>query len=107
MYIYTKATVSLKLPYCFIFRCSTFKSSQLPSYRLVSDAMNHLKYAINHSLKLGMNCSNRLEVEFRLDVIKILFHGKGHTSPSGRGLFYNLEDFDETYFTEEWYIAYD
>ena len=26
--------------------------------------------------------------------------------PAGRGLFYDLEDFDETYFYD-WYVAYD
>ena len=36
-----------------------------------------------------------------------MFHGKGRTPPQGRGLFYNLEDFDKTYFMDEWYIAYD
>ena len=54
-----------------------------------------------------MNCSNRLEVEFRVDVFRYLFQGKGHAPPRGRGLFYNLEDFDETYFMDEWYIVYD
>ena len=29
------------------------------------------------------------------------------TPPRGRGLLYNLVNFDETYFMEEWYIAYD
>ena len=86
--------------------CSTFESPQ-PSYRLVADATSHLKCAINRSLKLGVNCSNRLEVEFRVDVFRYLFHGKGHAPPRGRGLLYNLEDFDKTYFMDEWYIVYD
>ena len=54
-----------------------------------------------------VNCSNRLEVEFRVDVFRYLFQGKGHAPPRGRGLFYNLEEFDETYFMDERYIVYD
>ena len=54
-----------------------------------------------------MNCSNVLEVEFRVDIFRYLFHGKGHTPPRGRGLLHNLKDFDETYIMDEWCIAYD
>ena len=60
--------------------CSTFESLQ-PRYGLVADATSHLKCAISRSLKLGVNCRNRLEIEFRVDVFRYLFHGKGHKTP--------------------------
>lgn len=67
--------------------CSTFESPQ-PSYRLIADATSHLKCAISRSLKLGVSCSNILEIEFRVDVFRYLFHGKGHKPQE-----------DEDYFT--------
>ena len=85
---------------------SSFESPS-PGYRLVADATSHFISAVQRSLKLGVNCSNRIEVEFRIGVFKYLFNSKGVNPPTGRGRFYNLEDFDTTYFIDNWYIVYD
>ena len=66
-----------------------------------------IEAAIHGSLKAGANCNNRLDVEFRNDVFRFLFNGKGRHTPTGRGLFCNIEDFDGTYFENDWYVAYD
>ena len=66
-----------------------------------------MKAVIHKSLKSGINRNNRLELEFRTDVFRFLFSGKGRTPPSGRGLFYDLKDFDTTYFSDNWHIVYD
>ena len=71
------------------------------------DATSHLKAIVQKSLKSGINCNNKVEVEFRTDVFKFLFNGKGSKPPRGRGLFYYLEEFDSTYFSDDWYIVYD
>ena len=54
-----------------------------------------------------MNKNNRFDLEFRTDVFVFLFDRKGRNPPKGRGLFYDINDFDETYFKDDWYIAYD
>ena len=36
-----------------------------------------------------------------------LFNGKGRTPPTRQGLFYDLEDFDATYFGDDWCVVYD
>ena len=82
-----------------------------PAYRLVADATSNSKAAILRSLKSGVGCSNRLEVEFRTHVFRFLFNCKGRIPPKGRGLFYDLEDFDTTFFDTtffdyNWYIVY-
>ena len=55
--------------------CSTFESPQ-PSFRLIADTTSDLKAAVDWSLKLGVNCSNRIEIEFRIDVFRYSFNGK-------------------------------
>ena len=83
-----------------------YESPGLP-YRVIADASSHLIAAIQRSLKSGINCNNRLDLEFRTDVFRLLFSGKGRNPPKGRGLFYDKNDFDTTYFKDDWYIAYD
>ena len=78
-----------------------------PSYRVIADATSNLTAVIQKSLKSGVNCNNRLDLEFRTDVFKVLFDGKGKKPPNGQGLFYDLNDFDKTYFKDNWYVAYD
>ena len=51
---------------------------------------------------MGVNKSCKIELEFRVDVFRFLFKGKGRT-PTGRGLYYDLDDFDSTYFCADWY----
>ena len=79
----------------------------MPTYRLIVDASSHLKAALQKSLKSGVNINNHFELEFRTDVFKFLFSSKGKKAPTGRGLFYDLEDFDPTYFRDNWYVVYD
>ena len=81
--------------------------SPTPPYRLIADTISHFTAAIQRSLKTGINSNNRLDLEFRTDVFRFLFDGKGRTPPNGRGLFYDLDDFNKTYFKDNWYIAYD
>lgn len=81
--------------------------SPTPPYRLIADTISHFTAAIQRSLKTGINSNNRLDLEFRTDVFRFLFDGKGRTPPNGRGLFYyDLDDFNKTYFKDNWYIAY-
>ena len=56
---------------------------------------------------MGVNSNCKIEVEFRSDVFRYLFNNKGRKPPTGRGLFYDLDDFDRTYFTDNWYVVYD
>ena len=81
--------------------------SPTPQYRLVADAASNFVAAVNRSLKMGVNSNCKIEVEFRTDVFKYLFNNKGRKPPTGRGLVYDLDDFDKTYFTDNWYVAYD
>ena len=84
----------------------SFESPGLP-YRVLADASSHLIAAIQNSLKSGVNRNNRLDIEFRTDVFRVLFNGKGRNPPKGRGLFYDKNDFDTTYFKDDWYVGYD
>ena len=72
---------------------------------MIIDATSHFKAVIHRNLKARVNCNNKLDVEFRSDVFRLLFNGKGRNTPTGRGLFYNIEDFDGTYFENNWYIG--
>ena len=56
---------------------------------------------------MGVNSNCKIEVEFRSDIFRYLFNNKGRKPPTGRGLFYDLDDFDRTYFTDNWYVVYD
>ena len=47
---------------------------------------------------MGINRNNRLDIEFRTDV----FNGKRQ-----QGLFYDLDDFKQTSFGDNWYVVYD
>ena len=67
----------------------------------------HLKAAFHRSLKSGVNSNNKIELEFRIDVFKYLFNGKGRNPPTGRGLFYDLEDFNVNYSCDDRYVVYD
>ena len=63
--------------------------------------------AVQKSLKPGVNCNNRVDLEFRTDVFRFLFDSKGRNPPRGRRLFCDMDDFDGTYFKEDWCVAYD
>ena len=52
----------------------------------------------------GVNLNCTLEVEFRVDLFKYLFSGKGRRPPRGLDHFYELEDFDSK---TNWYRCFD
>ena len=84
--------------HCFI-SCyyRSFKSPKVP-YRVIADAASHL---IAKSLKSRVNCNNKFDLEFRTDVYKLLFNGKGKNPLKGRGHFYDMNDFNTTYFKDD------
>ena len=57
--------------------------------------------------KMGVNRGCRLTVNFRTDVFKFLFEGKGREYSYGRGRMYSQDDFDEQYFDKDWHRAHD
>ena len=88
--------------FIFTVHCRSFESPS-PQYRLVADAASTFIAAVNKSLKSGVNTNCKIEIKFRTDVFRYLFNNKGRKPTTGRGLFYNLDDFDTTYFTDNWY----
>ena len=40
-------------------------------------------------------------------MFRFLFKNKGCNPPDGRGLFYDADEFDQRYFEDQWYVAYD
>lgn len=78
-----------------------------PPYRVIADNVSTLVSSIQHSLKLGVNTNCKFSLEFRTDVFNFIFSGKGTTPPTGRGTFYELEDFGSTYFPAGWHVVYD
>ena len=72
--------------------------SPTPPFRVISDATVAFITALQKSLKSGINKNCRFDLEFRSDVFRFLFDSKGRNPPKGRGLFYDLNDFDKTYF---------
>ena len=52
----------------------------------------------------GVNLNCTFEVEFRVDLFKYLFSGKGRCPPRGLDHFYELENFDSK---TNWYRCYD
>ena len=71
------------------------------------DAVTSFLCSLHRSLNLGTIRGCHFNVEFRLDVYNYLFKGKGTKPPSGRGLLFNLEDFDSTFFCDNWFVSYD
>ena len=86
--------------------CSGFEDP-CPDYRLVADGVSDLAAEVQKSLKLGVNLGCRFSLRFRTDVFNFLFKGTGSVPPTGRGRFFELEDFDNFYFPTDWYIVYD
>ena len=105
MYIYTLKTWYL----CCLLESSTCRSYEdpLPPYRVIADNVSTLVSSIQSSLKLGVNRSCKFSLEFRMDVFRFLFSDKGTTPPTGRGKFYELEEFSSAYFPAGWHIVYD
>ena len=84
--------------------CRSFESPS-PLHRVVADASSNFVATVERSLKAGIHCNCKIEVEFRADVFRYLFSNRGRKPPTGRGLFYYLADFDKTYFRDNWYIV--
>ena len=78
-----------------------------PEYRVVSEAVSSFKTEIYRSLKSGVNRLCSFNVLFRTDVFQYLFKGKGKDCPHKLDLFYDLEDFNEAFFTSGWHAYYD
>ena len=63
-------------------------------------------YAIKDSLRKGITRCNKLTVEFRHDVFKCLFGGKGKSITGKRGMEYSEDDFCNEYFPTDWHKCY-
>ena len=51
--------------------------------------------------------NTKFTVEFRTDVFRLLFGGKGERANNGRGHLYQLTDFDSKYFSPGWHQYWD
>ena len=72
---------------------------------MIADATSHLTAAIQKSLMSGVNnCNNRFNLEVRTDAFRFLFDGKHRNLPR---LFYDMNDFDKTFFKDNWYVPFD
>ena len=70
------------------------------------DAVSNLTTAMQRSLKLGVVRCCKFDVEFRLDVFKFLFDGKGQSTPGRQGKLYGARDFPDL-FVSGWSVTYD
>lgn len=86
--------------------CSNFEAP-CPEYRLVADNISSFISEVHRSLKLGVNVNCSFSVAFRIDVFNFLFRGKGSMPPTGQGNFFDLADFSNVYFPDDWYVVYD
>ena len=73
------------------------------------DAVSSFLCSLHRSLNLGTIRGCHLNVEFRVDVYNnyLLKEDKGTKPHSGCGLLFNLEDFDSTFFCDNWFVSYD
>lgn len=56
---------------------------------------------------MGLNRACHITVHFRTDVFHFLFREKGSQYEHGIGCLYNLEDFDVSYFPQNWHKIHD
>lgn len=65
-------------------------------------------YSIKDSLRKGITRSNNLRIDFRTDVFKFLFGGKGTELIGQRkkGRMYSQGDFPAEYFQNGWFKCY-
>lgn len=77
-----------------------------PAIRSISDSTCNLIYAIKGSLRKGITRCNKLAVEFRHDVFKYLFGGKGKRIAGKRGMEYSEDDFCNEHFPTDWHKCY-
>ena len=77
-----------------------------PSIRVVLDCGSVFMHHVGNSLSAGTKRKNLLRIDMPSDVFRFLFDGKGNSV--GRGYKeYELHDFDDSYFNNEWYASYD
>lgn len=77
-----------------------------PDIRAILDSVSNLVYTIKSSLKKGITRYNKLRIEFRSDVFRFLFGGKGKDINKRKGREYSKDDFDESYFAIDWFKCY-
>lgn len=78
-----------------------------PAKRLVLDTVSRFISSVQSSLTQGIVRNYKFCVEFRLDVFRFLFNGKGSAPPAGMGMMYGEKDFDGTFFSSDWAVVYD
>ena len=71
------------------------------------DCVSSFLDAVNKSLKKGVNKACHLTVDFCTDVFAFLFGSKGSPYEHGKGCLYTLDDFDRTYFPQDWQTVHD
>ena len=62
---------------------------------------------VNKSLKMGVNRGCKFTLNFRTDVFRYLFNGKGISSSHGAGSLYSIEHFETVYFPGGWHRIFD
>ena len=70
------------------------------------DCTSNFVTAIKKSLKVGTVRQCKFDVEFRLDVFRLMFDGKGQSAPRGRGMTYTKADFPNN-FPPDWDVTFD
>ena len=78
-----------------------------PDKWAILDSVSNLVDAISRSLRAGTVRNTKFIVEFRTDVFKLLFAGKGEVASKGRGHLYQQADFNSGYFIAGWSQRWD
>ena len=78
----------------------------MPSDRDVLDAVSNICSSIKRSLKKGTVSNCTFTINMRKNIFNYLFNGKGTVGNHKPGRFYNLIDFDSTYFTSNCFQYY-
>ena len=78
-----------------------------PDKRAILDSVSNFIDAISRSLRAGTVRNTKFTVEFRTDVFKLLFAGKGEAASNGRGYLYQQADFNSGHFTPGWHQCWD
>ena len=78
-----------------------------PNERVVLDSISSFLDGVTRSLRVGTVRNTKFTVEFRTDIFRLLFGGKGERANNGRGNLYQLTDFDSKYFSPGWHQCWD
>ena len=71
------------------------------------DSVSSFLDGVTRTLRAGAVRNTKFMVEFRTDVFKFLFGGKGERASSSHGHLYQLTDFDIKYFATGWHQCWD